>query len=113
MVGLPGELSNMTPPTVCLLVLTVGQVAAVVLARPWMQRWLSRPRPWTAVVTVGSAAMTIHLWHLSVLVGPWSSTLLMVPVDPLQDTFCVAAGLLLVRRAVRAGPGPGRLGTCS
>src|SRR6476646_9740775 len=56
MVGLPGETSNMTPPTVCLLV------------RPRLSAALQRPRPWAAVVRFGAMAMTTYLWHLSVLV---------------------------------------------
>ncbi|HEX6232911.1 MAG TPA: acyltransferase [Jiangellaceae bacterium] len=68
MVGLPGEMSNMAPPTVCLLVLAGGQLAALVLARSWLAGWLRQPGPWLAVVLVGSRAMTLYLWHLLVLV---------------------------------------------
>lgn len=67
MVGLPGEMSNMNPPTVCLLVLTLGQTAALVLVRPRLAAWLGRTRPWAAVVLIGSMAMTLYLWHLPVL----------------------------------------------
>ena len=68
MVGLPGETSNMTPPTVCLLVLAVGQLAAALLLRPRLSSALERPRAWAAVVRFGAMAMTTYLWHLSVLV---------------------------------------------
>ena len=68
MVGLPGETSNMTPPTVCLLVLAVGQLAGMLLLRDRIGRWLTRPRAWAAVVRLGAMAMTVYLWHLSVLV---------------------------------------------
>ncbi len=68
MVGLPGEMSNMNPPTVCLLVLTVGQVAALVLVRRRLAGWLEGARPWSAVVLIGSMAMTLYVWHLPVLV---------------------------------------------
>lgn len=68
MVGLPGEMSNMSPPTVCLLVLTVAQAAALQLLRPTLAAWLVCTRPWEAVVVVGSMAMTLYLWHLPVLV---------------------------------------------
>ena len=30
-----------------------------------MRRWLSRARPWTAVVLVNSMIMTVFLWHLT------------------------------------------------
>src|SRR4029077_4787020 len=68
MVGLPGErVSNMAPPTVCLLALTVLQVAVVMLARDAVSRWLQRARVWTGVVAGNGVIMTIFLWHLSAL----------------------------------------------
>lgn len=65
---MPGEMSNMTPPTLCLLVLAIAQMAMAMLARDRVSRWLERPVPWAAVVRFGSMAMTVYLWHLSVLV---------------------------------------------
>jgi hypothetical protein len=68
MVGLPGErISNMAPPTLCLVALTVFQVAIVMLCRPTVTRWLQRERPWTAVVAGNGVIMTIFLWHLSAM----------------------------------------------
>jgi hypothetical protein len=68
MVGLPGEkVSNMSPPTFCLIVLTVLQVALVMLARPALQRWLRRERVWTVVVAGNGMIMTVFLWHLTAL----------------------------------------------
>ena len=65
MVGLPGErISNMAPPTICLLALTVLQVALVMLLRPALTRWLQREKPWTVVVAGNGVIMTIFLWHL-------------------------------------------------
>jgi peptidoglycan/LPS O-acetylase OafA/YrhL len=64
MVGLPGDRSNMSPPTVCIVALTVWQLGLVVLARPRVSAWLARRGPWTAVIAVGSMAMTLYLWHL-------------------------------------------------
>jgi Fucose 4-O-acetylase and related acetyltransferases len=68
MVGLPGETSNMTPPTICLLVLAVAQTAIAMLVRDRVSRWLEHPAPWAAVVRFASMAMTVYLWHLSVLI---------------------------------------------
>ena len=66
MVGLPGDrISNMSPPTVCLLVLTIFEVAVVMLLRATVQRGLSRERVWTAVVAGNGVIMTIFLWHLT------------------------------------------------
>lgn len=69
MVGLPGEMSNMAPPSLAMLVLTVGQTAAIMLAHQRLANWLSRPRVWLIVVGFGTLSMTIYLWHLTVLVG--------------------------------------------
>ena len=69
MVGLPGERSNMTPPTVCIIALTVWQVAMVMLVRGRVSTWLARRRPWTLVIAVGSMAMTLYLWHLTAMVA--------------------------------------------
>ena len=66
MVGLPGErISNMAPPTICLIALTILQVALVMLAPPAITRWLQGERPWTIVVAGNGVIMTIFLWHLS------------------------------------------------
>jgi fucose 4-O-acetylase-like acetyltransferase len=69
MVGLPGEKSNMTPPTVCIIALTVWQVALVMLARGRVSARLTRRGPWTLVIVVGSMAMTLYLWHLTAMVA--------------------------------------------
>ena len=69
MVGLPGDESNMSPPTVCIVALTVWQVALVMLARGRASAWLARRGPWTAVIAVGSMAMTLYLWHLTAMVA--------------------------------------------
>jgi hypothetical protein len=69
MVGLPGEASNMTPPTVCIIALTVWQVALIMLARGRVSAWLARRGPWTWVIAVGSLAMTLYLWHITAMVA--------------------------------------------
>jgi fucose 4-O-acetylase-like acetyltransferase len=68
MVGMPGErVSNMSPPTLCIVALTCWLVGLVMLARPWVTRWLERPRVWTAVVALNGVIMTVFLWHLTAL----------------------------------------------
>jgi fucose 4-O-acetylase-like acetyltransferase len=69
MVGLPGEESNMSPPTVCIVALTVWQVALLMLARRRVSAWLARRTPWVAVIAVGSMAMTVYLWHITAMVA--------------------------------------------
>jgi len=83
MVGLPGDRSNMSPPTICIVALTVWQLGLVMLARRRVSAWLARRRPWTAVIAVGSMAMTLYLWHLPAMVALYG---LVLSVDgPLPD----------------------------
>jgi fucose 4-O-acetylase-like acetyltransferase len=66
MVGLPGDrISNMSPPTICLAVLTVFELAVALLLRPVVSRWLQREGAWTVVVAGNGIIMTIFLWHLT------------------------------------------------
>jgi hypothetical protein len=66
MVGLPGDrVSNMTPPSLCIVALTVWLVGLAMLVRDPVGRWLRRPRPWAVVVGAGSVLMTLFLWHLT------------------------------------------------
>ena len=81
MVGMPGEISNMAPPTICLLVLAVAQTAIAMLVRGRVARWLERPAPWAAVVRFASMAMTVYLWHLSLLVLAFMA-LIGLGIDP-------------------------------
>jgi peptidoglycan/LPS O-acetylase OafA/YrhL len=64
MVGVPGQpFSNMGPPTVCILALTLLQVGVVLLLRPAMTAWLERPRPQRFTAWAGERSMTVYLWH--------------------------------------------------
>jgi fucose 4-O-acetylase-like acetyltransferase len=68
MVGMETErASNNSPPTICLIVLTVWLVSVAMIVRPAATRWLERRRNWTAVVAANSMIMTIFLWHLTAL----------------------------------------------
>ncbi len=68
MVGMPGEkVSNMAPPTLCILALTCLLVGAVMTMRAPANRWLQRPRVWQAVIAGNGVIMTVYLWHLSAL----------------------------------------------
>lgn len=70
MVGMPGEkLSNMGPPTVCVLALTLFQVSLVMLARPALTRWLSGTGPWKSVIGASSVLMTVYCWHMTGLIA--------------------------------------------
>ena len=68
MVGLPGEtVSNMNPPTICLIALTIWQASALILVRRPVTRWLQRSAAWGLVIAANSMIMTMFLWHLTSL----------------------------------------------
>lgn len=70
MVGVPGEsVSNMSPPTFCILVLTIAQGGVLLATRPALARWLQRPAVWGATIAVNVVIMTVFLWHLTALVA--------------------------------------------
>lgn len=59
------KVSNMNPPTMCIVALTFWLVGAAMLLRPRVSRWLQRERPWTGVIFANSMIMTVFLWHLT------------------------------------------------
>lgn len=68
MVGLPGDpASNMDPPSVCILALTLWLVGLAMLLRDRATRWLSGKRAWEAVIGFNSVIMTMFLWHLTAM----------------------------------------------
>jgi fucose 4-O-acetylase-like acetyltransferase len=70
MVGLATDaFSNMDPPTLPIVSLTLWEIGLALLLRPPVARWLERRRPWTAIVAVNGVIMTAFLWHLTVLVA--------------------------------------------
>lgn len=62
------EIQNTAPPTLALLALAVTQTGLALLCHRAGNRWLRRPRPWTAVVAVNSVIMTMYLWHMTAVV---------------------------------------------
>ncbi|MEF3404779.1 acyltransferase family protein [Agromyces sp. CCNWLW203] len=60
---------NLNPPTVCLVVLGVAQLALFQLARPRIRAWVERADASRPISAVGERAMTVYLWHMPVLVG--------------------------------------------
>jgi peptidoglycan/LPS O-acetylase OafA/YrhL len=61
-------LVNLNPPTVCLVVLGIAQLALFQLARPAISAWVERVDASRLISAVGARAMTIYLWHLPVLI---------------------------------------------
>ena len=58
-------ISNAYPPTVCLAAMAFWSIGLAMLARERLDRWLHKPRPWKAVITVNSMIMTLFLWHMT------------------------------------------------
>ncbi|MEO7803005.1 MAG: hypothetical protein ABIS18_00725, partial [Actinomycetota bacterium] len=59
--------SNNTPPSICLIALTIWLVGLAMLARPMVSRWLQGRRAWSSVIAANSMIMTVFLWHLTAL----------------------------------------------
>jgi fucose 4-O-acetylase-like acetyltransferase len=67
-VGVPGDrFSNMDPPTLVILALSVWLIGLSMTLREPVTRWLAKPKPWAAVVGVNSVIMSVFLWHLTAL----------------------------------------------
>jgi fucose 4-O-acetylase-like acetyltransferase len=70
MVGVDHEaVSNMSPPTACIVFLALWQVGLALLARPAVTRWLQRTRNWSLVIAANGVIMTTFLWHLTALLA--------------------------------------------
>jgi peptidoglycan/LPS O-acetylase OafA/YrhL len=55
-------------PLATLALLGGVQATVAVAARDRVTAWLARPRPWATVARATSVAMTVYLWHVTVLV---------------------------------------------
>ena len=82
MIGLPGQrISNMSPPTVVILVLGLAQAALLLAAHAPLARWLERPRVWRATIVANLVVLTAFLWHLTALIAAGAALLALgVPV---------------------------------
>ena len=90
MVSVPGqEISNTLPPKIAMLALGIAQCGLLLSIEAPMRRWLSRARPWTAVVLVNSMIMTVFLWHLT------------------ASTLAIGCALLLNNAGLEVMPGSG------
>jgi hypothetical protein len=70
LVGIPTEkFSNMAPPTIVLVMHSLVLCGLFVLLAPKLQVWVQRPRVAQATARAAMLAMTVYLWHMSVLVA--------------------------------------------
>jgi hypothetical protein len=90
MVSVPGqEISNTLPPKISMLALGIVQCGLLLSIEAPMRRWLSRARPWAAVVLVNGMIMTVFLWHLT------------------ASTLAIGSALLLDDIGLKMMPGSG------
>ncbi|MGE2833323.1 acyltransferase family protein [Mycobacterium sp. SMC-4] len=69
MVAVQGEdTSNMFPTTAPIAALATFQLGLVMLARPRLNAWLQRRRPWRMVVAANGVTMPVFTWHMTALV---------------------------------------------
>jgi hypothetical protein len=60
---------NLNPPSACLVVLGVAQLALFQLARPRIRAWVERADASRLISALGERAMTVYLWHMPVLIA--------------------------------------------
>lgn len=110
MVGVPGEaISNMAPPTICIVALCLLQVGVALLLRDAALRVLDRRRVATAVEWVSTNSMPLYLWHgvgLAAAYGAVRAAGLHVPEETtvgwwLQRPLWVAAPVVTTRPLLR------------
>ncbi len=108
MVGVGTGDSNNSPPTVLMIVLGVAQLAVVLRAEPAMQRWLARARVWAGVVAAASVAMTVYLWHMTVLIltvaALWALDHSFLHIEPLGGDWLATRPVWLAGLAVLMVP---------
>jgi peptidoglycan/LPS O-acetylase OafA/YrhL len=63
MVGVPGETSNMAPPTLCIVALVLFQAGVAEVIRPSVARRLPRPRWQRVSTTMNRFSMPLFLFH--------------------------------------------------
>ncbi|MEZ0075850.1 acyltransferase family protein [Planotetraspora sp. GP83] len=68
MIGMPGMISNMAPPSACMLALFAGQLGLAMLLRPALNTLARRPKMNALLAVLAPRMMTIYLWHMTALV---------------------------------------------
>ena len=70
MVSVPGEeVSNTRPPTVAMLAVGAMQIGLILLVESAVNRWLSRPGPWSWVILLNQMIMSVYLWHITAMIA--------------------------------------------
>jgi hypothetical protein len=79
----PDMYVNLNPPTLSIVLLGVMQLMLFSIVAPRIRAWMHNSTLSTIVNAIGSRAMTIYLWHMSVLVA--LAGVLLVSGLPLPD----------------------------
>ncbi|WP_116046484.1 acyltransferase family protein [Amycolatopsis palatopharyngis] len=108
MIGMSGApMSNMSPPTVLLTFLAVGQIGLLLAARPALNALAARPGPRAALSWLGPRFMTVYLWHMPALIVVAGVTVLglgyATPAPGSLDWFAAMPVWLLLAGAVLLG----------
>jgi hypothetical protein len=68
MIGVPGDRTNNTPPTVVLVFLALLQMGLILISSPWARQRLARTEPWARTIVANGMIMTLFLWHLTAMI---------------------------------------------
>lgn len=69
MIGMPGApVSNMSPPTVLLAFLAIGQIGLLLTFKPQLNALTARPNLDAALRWIGPRFMSVYLWHMPALI---------------------------------------------
>ncbi|MFC3448837.1 acyltransferase family protein [Amycolatopsis speibonae] len=69
MIGMPGApVSNMSPPTVLLAFLAIGQIGLLLAFKPQLNALAARPNLDAALKWIGPRFMSVYLWHMPALI---------------------------------------------
>ncbi|MFI5614604.1 acyltransferase [Amycolatopsis sp. NPDC051903] len=115
MIGMPGApVSNMSPPTVLLLFLAMGQLGLLLAFRPQLTALAARPRFGAALSWLGARFMSVYLWHMPALIvvsgvtvlglgyaTPAPGSVLWLALAPAWFALCAAVLLVLLRLFAR------------
>ncbi|CAL8896107.1 hypothetical protein KVA01_23110 [Kocuria varians] len=110
----PDMLTNLNPPTVCMVLLGFSQASLLEVASPALARLMRAPAARAVAHVVGTRAMTIYLWHLPVVVAVMAAWFFAGGHDPVPGSAAwwllrIPLGLvcwvvvLLVATALRRG----------
>lgn len=97
---------NLNPPTICILVLGIGQLALFSWAHPWLERLARGALLSRAANAVNAHSMSIYLWHLPVvvIVGLTSIAIRLPVPEPLSRAWWETRPLFLLAIAVALTP---------